>query len=130
MSDTIDSERIAKDIIFLESDSSRGSWDVEEWEAKVLSRYPVLQERVATAAGWIQMLIAEAVAAERERCCAAICNICAGMRPEYGPAVLESSPLGTTQPWWQHPHLSGDPWKAVPCDADDIRTRAGEGEQG
>jgi len=74
--------------------------------------------------------IAQAVAAERERCCAAICNICAGMRPEYGPAVLESSPLGTTQPWWQHPHLSGDPWKAVPCDADDIRARAEEGEQG
>ena len=68
MSNTIDSERIAKDIIFLESDSSRGSWDVEEWEAKILSRYPVLQERVATAAGWIQMLIAEAVAAEREAC--------------------------------------------------------------
>jgi len=64
MSNTIDSERIAKDIIFLESDSSRGNWDVEEWEAKILSRYPVLQERVATAAGWIQMLIAEAVAAE------------------------------------------------------------------
>ena len=67
MGDVIDSARIAKDIIFLESDSSRGM-DVEEWETKILSRYPVLQERVARAAGWIQALIAEAVAHERERC--------------------------------------------------------------
>ena len=71
MSDAINSQRIATDIIFLETDSSRGM-DVDEWEAKILSRYPTLQARVARAAEWIQMLVAEAVAAERE----AIIAIC------------------------------------------------------
>jgi len=71
--------------------------------------------------------IAEAVAAEREACCAAMCGLCAGINPDYGPAVYEAPPLGTMPPFWQHPHIStGNPWEAVPCHAAAIRDRTGE----
>ena len=120
MSNTIDSERIAKDIIFLESDSSRGNWDVEEWEAKILSRYPVLQERVATAAGWIQVLIVEAVAAERQACEAIAekwCKTWDDLAHEFqgkDVSMARNAVLRASAAW----RIQSD-----------IRARAGEGEQ-
>ena len=88
-------------------------------------------ETLRSAYRMCEQRIAEAVAAEREACCAAMCGLCAGINPDYGPAVYEAPPLGTMPPFWQHPHIStGNPWEAVPCHAADIRARTGEGEQG
>jgi len=62
-----DAEDVVKDIIFQEE--PYGRWDnVQQWNEMVVARYPIVQERIAKAAGWIEELVAEAVAAEREAC--------------------------------------------------------------
>jgi len=64
-------EDVVKAIIFQEE--PYGRWDnVQQWDRVVVARYPVVQERVAKAAGWIEELVAEAVAAEREACLAIV----------------------------------------------------------
>ena len=73
----------------------------------------------------VEQRIAEAVARERERCCAAICGLCAG-HPTYGPAIFETPEEGLPAAW-VHPNvLTGNPWDAMPCRATEIRARARE----
>ena len=74
---------------------------------------------------------AAAVAAEREACCAAICGLCAGINPLYGPAEYAQRPSLGNRWFWEHPFVEDEKegrepgLRAVPCQAAAIRARGG-----